>query len=109
LFLFDCCRTKADALYANEKSIGSRILSLRPQERGHTISAQEFVLFPTLDGEEAFGRKNAISVYTGALIDALSFAAADHTTGRWRCCRDAAPPPSPSAVHKPAIATGSCR
>ena len=52
-FLFDCCRTKADDLYRNEPSIGSRIVSIPAFQRGHAIPPQQFVLFPTIDGEEA--------------------------------------------------------
>ena len=42
------------------------------------------MLFPTIDGEEAFGITNDISVFTKSIIDAMSFAAADVSTGIWR-------------------------
>jgi hypothetical protein len=83
-FLFDCCRTKADDLYRNEPSIGSRIVSIPAFQRGHAIPPQQFVLFPTIDGEEAFGIKGEVSVFSRSILDALSFAAADSTTGVWR-------------------------
>jgi hypothetical protein len=83
LFLFDCCRTIADDLYRNEPTIGSRILSLPAQDRGHSTPEQQFVLFPALDGEEAFGIKADLTVFTRSIIDALSFAAADFSTGTW--------------------------
>jgi hypothetical protein len=83
VFLVDCCRTKADDLYKNQSNIGSRILSLPAQNRGHTTPEQQFVLFPSLDGEEAFGIRNATSVFTRSIIDALSFAAADFGLGKW--------------------------
>jgi Caspase domain len=83
VFLFDCCRTIADDLYENEATIGSRILSLPARNRGHVVPEQQFVLFPSLDGEEAFGIKDETTVFTRSLIDALSFAAADVSTGTW--------------------------
>jgi Caspase domain len=84
LFLFDCCRTIADDLYKNQPTIGSRILSLPSQNRGHSTPEQQFVLFPALDGEEAFGVKGNTTVFTRSIIDALSFAAAEFSTGTWR-------------------------
>ena len=84
VFLFDCCRTKADDLYRNEPSIGTRIVSIPAFQRGHAIPPQQFVLFPTIDGEEAFGIKGEVSVFSRSTIDALSFAAADGSTGVWR-------------------------
>lgn len=83
-YLFDCCRTSADDLYRNEPSIGSRIVSIAAFHRGHSTPPQQFVLFPTLDGEEAFGIKDAVSVFTRSIIDAVRFAAADSSTGVWR-------------------------
>lgn len=83
-FLLDCCRTDADDFYRHEVSIGSRIVSLVPFQRGHERSPQQFVLFPTIDGETAFGIRDGVSVFTSSLIDALSFAAADGQTGVWR-------------------------
>ena len=84
VYLLDCCRTEADDLYRNEPSIGSRIVSIPSFERGHSTPSQQFVLFPTIDGEQAFGIQNQVSVFSGSLIDALSFAAADISTGVWR-------------------------
>jgi hypothetical protein len=83
-YLLDCCRTKADDLYKNEESIGTRIVSIPSLLRGHSIPTQQFVLFPTIDGEEAFGIQNQVSVFTGSIIDAMEFAAADNSTGTWR-------------------------
>ena len=83
-FFFDCCRTAADDLYQNEPGIGSRIVSAVRLQRGHNTPAQQFVLFPTIGGEEAFGVKGQVSVFTSSILDALSFAAADDTTGPWR-------------------------
>jgi Caspase domain len=83
LFLFDCCRTVADDLYKNQPTIGSRILSIPAQNRGHSTPEQQFILFPSLDGEEAFGVKGQKTVFTRSIIDALSFAAADFSTGTW--------------------------
>jgi Caspase domain len=84
LYLLDCCRTAADDLYRNEPRIGSRIVSNPALDRKHTAPSQQFVLFPTLDGEAAFGAKNAVSIFTRSIIDALSFAAADDASGPWR-------------------------
>jgi hypothetical protein len=83
LFFFDCCRTAADELYKNQPNIGSRLLSLPIHARDHSEREQQFVLYPTLDGEEAFGIKNETSVFTRSIIDALSFAAADFDKGKW--------------------------
>ena len=84
LYLLDCCRTSADDLYQNESAIGSRIVSVPAATRGHSIPPQQFVLFPTIDGEEAFGIKDGVSVFSSSIIDALSFAAADDKTGVWK-------------------------
>lgn len=84
VYLIDCCRTKADELYVNESSIGSRIVSVASFARGHNIPPQQFVLFPTIDGETAFGIKNDVSAFTSSMIDAMSFAAASDSTGVWR-------------------------
>jgi hypothetical protein len=83
-YLLDCCRTKADDLYQHAESIGSRIVSIPTLQRRHTDPAQQFVLFPTIDGEEAFGIQNEVSVFTRSIIDAMDFAAADDSTGVWR-------------------------
>jgi hypothetical protein len=83
-YLFDCCRTRADTLYLNEPRIGTRIVHQTAFDRGHAESAQQFVLFPTIDGEEAFGAADQPSAFTSALIDALDFAAADLKSGAWR-------------------------
>jgi hypothetical protein len=84
IYLLDCCRTDADDFYRNEASIGSRIVSVASFQRGHTTPPQQFVLFPTIDGETAFGIKDNISAFTSSIIDAISFAAADGATGTWR-------------------------
>jgi len=84
VYLFDCCRTKADDIYRNEESIGTRVVSVPNFQRGHTDRPQQFVLFPTIDGEEAFGVKGEVSVFSRSVIDALTFAAADSSTGVWR-------------------------
>jgi hypothetical protein len=84
IYLLDCCRTDADDFYRNEASIGSRILSVASFQRGHTIPPQQFVLFPTLDGETAFGIQDSISAFTSSIIDAINFAAAEDSTGIWR-------------------------
>ena len=84
VFLLDCCRTRADGLYENESTIGSRILSIPSPARGHQIPAQQFLLFPTIDGEQAFGVTNRVSVFTSSILDAVRFAAADYSTGEWR-------------------------
>lgn len=84
VYLLDCCRTNADDLYQNEPSIGSRVVSVASFQRGHTTPPHQFILFPTIDGEEAFGIKDEISAFSSSIIDALSFAAADISTGIWR-------------------------
>jgi hypothetical protein len=83
MFLFDCCRTAADDIYQNETRIGSRIANVQALGRGHNDPARQFVLYPTLDGEEAFGIRQDLTVFTSSLIDAFSFAAADGSTERW--------------------------
>ena len=84
LFLLDCCRTNADDLYKHEKLVGSRLVSIPFLSRGHSQSSQPCVLFPTLDGEEAFGVRDDVSAFTRAAIDAMSFAAADPSSGVWQ-------------------------
>jgi hypothetical protein len=84
VYLFDCCRTNADDLYQNEPAIGTRVLSVVSFQRGHSTPPQQFVLFPTVDGEEAFGVKDGVSVFSSSIIDAMGFAAADASTGVWR-------------------------
>lgn len=84
VYLLDCCRTSADDFYRNEPSLGSRVVSVASFQRGHSIPPQQFVLFPTIDGEEAFGIRDRVSAFTSSMIDAMSFAAADGATGVWR-------------------------
>ena len=83
VYFLDCCRTTADELYANQKQIGTNIVTLLQLQRGHTASTQRCVLFPTLDGEKAFGIAKEVSAFTRSLIDAMSFAAADPSRGAW--------------------------
>lgn len=83
-FLLDCCRTRADDLYANEPMIGSRIVSIPAVSRGHQTPAQQFVLFPAIDGEQAFGIQNRVSAFTSSILDAVQFAAGDYSTGTWK-------------------------
>jgi len=82
-YLLDCCRTDADDIYQHEERLGSRIVSVQPLQGGRRVPAQQFVLFPTLDGEEAFGISNQVSLFTRSIIDAMDFAAADNSTGVW--------------------------
>lgn len=84
LFLFDCCRTRADEVYKNEDNLGTRVLSVPHDNHHHDIPAQQFIFFPTLDGEEAFGIRDDVSVFTHSFIDAVSGAAADCSVGPWR-------------------------
>ncbi len=84
VYLLDCCRTDADDLYLHEASIGMRIVSVASFARGHNTPAQQFVLFPTIDGETAFGIKDDVSAFTSSMLDALNFAAADPETGIWQ-------------------------
>ncbi len=84
VYLLDCCRTNADDFYQNESSIGSRVVSVTSFQRGHSTPPQGFVLFPTISGEEAFGIRDEVAVFTSSMIDAMSFAAADGSTGVWR-------------------------
>ena len=83
LFLLDCCRTKADGLYRNESDIGSRILSIPPGSRGTGEAARQCVLFPTIEGEMAYGQKKRPSVFATSFLDAVRFAAPDDQTGPW--------------------------
>ncbi|MEM6797538.1 MAG: caspase family protein [Acidobacteriota bacterium] len=76
VYLFDCCRSNVDALMTGGQRIGSRLVTELPFRRGHRETAQQFVLFPTLDGEEAYGVPGEISLFSRSVIDALSFAAA---------------------------------
>ena len=42
VFFLDCCRTRADDLYKNESTIGSRIANIPALSRGHQTPAQQF-------------------------------------------------------------------
>jgi hypothetical protein len=83
LFIVDCCRTKADSLYDNEAAIGGRVLSVVPA--GHTLGSmvKQCVMLPTIDGEQAFGVANDVSVFTSAFLDAVRFAGFNDSTGNW--------------------------
>ncbi|WKL24681.1 caspase family protein (plasmid) [Sinorhizobium meliloti] len=83
VFIVDCCRTKADALYQNETNIGGRTLSIPPNVRHPAALVRQFLLFPSVDGERAFGLPNEISVFTLCFLDAVRFAGLDDETGRW--------------------------
>jgi hypothetical protein len=82
LFIIDCCRTKADSLYANEPGIGGRHLSIPPNLQPEGL-VKQFVLFPSIDGQQAFGVKNEVSVFTRCFLDAVKFAGFDDATGQW--------------------------
>ncbi|WP_377190462.1 caspase family protein [Ruegeria meonggei] len=84
LFLLDCCRTKVDFLYEDEPSLGTRILSIPPSARESGGAAQQCILFPTIDGEEAFGQIGKASVFATSFLDAVRFAAPDDETGVWK-------------------------
>ncbi|TLD71695.1 caspase family protein [Phragmitibacter flavus] len=84
VFLLDCCRSDVDRKYEGNVPIGSGMVSILKFERGHSSAPQQFVLFPTIDGAEAFGVKNKVSVFSKSILDALSFAAADAKTGPWK-------------------------
>jgi hypothetical protein len=83
LFLLDCCRTKADQLYAHETDIGSRVLSVPPGSRPQGGTPKQCVLLPTIEGEEAFGRRDRESVFAASFLDAVRFAAPLDETGQW--------------------------
>lgn len=84
VFFLDCCRTDVDRHYGRRAIVGSRIANVVPFRRGHKLAPQQFVLFPTINGAEAFGERGQVSVFSKSIIDALSFAAADSKTGVWR-------------------------
>jgi hypothetical protein len=84
VYMLDCCRTKADDLYENVSRIGSRTVTLLWGKRLHTTPRQQFVLFPALDGETAFGVQDEVSVFSRSIIDAMNFAAADNRDGPWK-------------------------
>uniref|UniRef100_UPI003F490C37 caspase family protein n=1 Tax=Ensifer adhaerens TaxID=106592 RepID=UPI003F490C37 len=83
LFLIDCCRSRADSLYLHEATIGSRVLSIPAGSRPGGTIAKQCVLFPTLDGEQAFGVPDEVSVFTSCFLDAVNFAGFDNATGTW--------------------------
>src|SRR5262249_16188050 len=84
VFLLDCCRTRADDLYMNEPTVGTRIVSIPSAARGAGQPAQQFLLFPSIVGEEAFGIPDRVSVFTSSILSAGRFAAADPSSGSWK-------------------------
>ena len=84
VFLLDCCRTQDEELYANVERVGSRIVSIPRLNRSHQMPAQQFMLFPGVDGEQAFGLPNRTSAFTSSILDAVQFAAGDFSTGTWK-------------------------
>ncbi|MCJ9669472.1 MULTISPECIES: caspase family protein [unclassified Neorhizobium] len=83
LFLIDCCRSKADNIYSNETRVGSRVLSMVSNGNHNGVRRRQCVIFPTIDGEQAFGVSGQVSVFTTCFLDAVRFAAFDDKTGRW--------------------------
>lgn len=83
LFLIDCCRSKADEIYSNETRVGSRVLSIVPNSNHNGVRRRQCVIFPTIDGEQAFGVPGQVSVFTTCFLDAVRFAAFDDKTGPW--------------------------
>ncbi|MBO0132275.1 caspase family protein [Agrobacterium burrii] len=83
VFLVDCCRTTADALYRNETNIGGRTLSIQPNVKQPGALVRQFLLFPSIDGQQAFGLPNEVSVFTSCFLDAVRFAGFDNETGQW--------------------------
>ncbi len=83
LFLIDCCRSKADDIYSNETRVGSRVLSIVPNGNHNGVRRRQCVIFPTIDGEQAFGVAGEVSVFTTCFLDAVRFAAFDDKTGPW--------------------------
>lgn len=82
-FFADCCRTNADQLYRHEDRIGIRIVSMVSPDGRRPPAPRQFVLFPTIDGEQAFGIAKEKSIFTRAMLEAMSFAAADDSSGLW--------------------------
>jgi hypothetical protein len=80
VFIVDCCRTKADALYKDEANIGGRLLSIDPN---YGSLVRQFLIFPSIDGQKAFGVPDEVSVFTSCFLDAVRFAGFDDTTGPW--------------------------
>lgn len=83
VFIVDCCRTKADALYQNETDIGGRTLSIPPNVKQPGARVRQFLLFPSIDGQKAFGLPNEVSVFTSCFLDAVRFAGFSDETGKW--------------------------
>lgn len=83
LFLVDCCRSAADNLYANETHLGTRVLTIGPHARQDGIVVRQSVLFPSMEGQAAFGQIDDISVFTACFLDAVRFAGVSGVTGDW--------------------------
>lgn len=80
MFIVDCCRTRADSLYKDEARIGGRALSIAPNFES---VARQCVIFPSIDGQRAFGLPDEVSVFTSCFLDAVRYAGFDDATGQW--------------------------
>ena len=82
VFIVDCCRTKADSIYVNQNRIGGQALSVSSDSRRRDALVRQFLLFPSIDGQKAFGVPGEVSVFTSCFLDAVKFAGFDDTTGK---------------------------
>ena len=83
-FFVDACRLSSTLLQRNPGQAGDPIIqkSLDPVPGGRPRIGPQF--FSTLDGEAAYGRANAPSVFTEALLEAMGGCGAEDIDGqRW--------------------------
>jgi hypothetical protein len=83
VFILDCCRTRADSVFANVVGIGASPISFSTDGRRRDVLVRQFALFPSVDGQKAFGLPGEVSVFTSCFLDAVRFAGFDSTTGKF--------------------------
>jgi Caspase domain len=82
-FFIDCCRTRQDDLLEGQAVIGTPAFFLSPYAKQHADVRRQAVYYATSDDRPAAGGKNRTSLFTEALMDGLSFVAAENDTGDW--------------------------
>lgn len=75
----DACRASSDTLIEGFGNAG-RV----PVHPGAERAAEAPVFYATLSGEDAFGKRDEISLFTGALLNGLNGAGSDDSEGDWR-------------------------
>lgn len=77
IYFIDACRSSTDTLL---KSFSAGRV---PVQTGRGEAAKTPIYFATLSGEDAFGKKNQVSFFTKALLNALNGTGADNPNDEW--------------------------